>query len=77
MRYRKKMEKATISMTAMDHCWTPPKARGVKISRKMMPRSMILSMKLSWLVPLNHFSHCEEQECGCVAVGKIGALSPY
>ena len=51
MTYRKKMEKATISMTAMDHCWTPPKASGVKIRRKMMPFSMILSMKFSWLVP--------------------------
>lgn len=51
MRYRKKMEKATISMTATAHCWTPPKASGVKIRRKMMPLSMILSMKLSCVIP--------------------------
>jgi len=38
-------------MTAMDHCWTPPKASGVKISRKMIPFSMILLMTFSGLIP--------------------------
>ena len=49
------MEKATISMTAVDHCWTVPNASGVKISRKMIPFSMILSMEVSGVVPFVEF----------------------
>jgi hypothetical protein len=38
------MERAVISKTAVDHVWTAPKAKGVKIKRKIMPFSMTLSI---------------------------------
>src|SRR4030043_31789 len=47
---RKNREKAIISIMATDHCWTVPKASGVKIRREIRPFSRVLSMKLIILI---------------------------